>query len=207
MTLFVLRRILRNITLGVVNGKQIPPLIELIVYFAKPWGRVSHLYLCGIVVVRAAIPRLHEMRLHPLRPCLQGNVAHQSGDRHPRPHCTSVDVWLTFVLRLAPSENDLKAERPVRDCRDSNRQGVNILALVFLMRVRKLFPYPTFEVRNVARQVHAKAFNRASVNPAFANPAKGYAAAANGAASKATFSVLADGAALFEALPALKHVL
>jgi hypothetical protein len=58
-----------------------------------------------------------------------------------------VRLSFSFTTR----EDDLKAEASVRYCRDSNCQAVYVFAVILAVRMSKLFPNPTFEVRNVAR--------------------------------------------------------
>jgi hypothetical protein len=90
------------------------------------------------------------MSLHPLRPLLKGDVTHKSSDRHTSPHGPAMDVWLTSIIRLAPSKDDLKTKAPIRDRRDSDSQRMYILPVIFLMPICKLFSNPALKVRNVA---------------------------------------------------------
>ena len=92
------------------------------------------------------------MRLHPLWPLLKGDVTHKGSDGHPGPHSPTEDVFLFF----ASSEDDLKTKASIRDGRDCDCQRMNILPVVVLMPIGKLFPDPALEVRNVARQVHIR---------------------------------------------------
>jgi hypothetical protein len=57
-------------------------------------------------------------------------------------------VRLSFSLTTR--EDDLKTKAPVRYCRDSNCQAVYVLSVVVAVRMSKLFPDPTLEIRNVA---------------------------------------------------------
>jgi hypothetical protein len=57
-------------------------------------------------------------------------------------------VRLSFSLTTR--EDDLKTKASVRYCRDSNCQAVYVLAVVVVVRISKLFPYPTLKVRNIA---------------------------------------------------------
>jgi hypothetical protein len=51
--------------------------------------------------------------------------------RHTSPHSPTMDVWLTSIIRLASSKDDLKTKAPIRDRRDSDSQRMYILPVIF----------------------------------------------------------------------------
>jgi len=91
------------------------------------------------------------MRLHALRPLLQRDVTHKSSNGHSCPHGPTVNILLTAVISLAPSEDDLKAEASVRYGRDSDCQTVYVFTVVVVVRIGELFANPAFKVGDVAR--------------------------------------------------------
>jgi hypothetical protein len=62
-------------------------------------------------------------------------------------------VYVFLTLGLKARKNHLKAQAAVWDGRHCNRQTMNVLTLVFLVSIRKLFAHPAFEIRDVAGQV------------------------------------------------------
>jgi hypothetical protein len=65
-----------------------------------------------------------------------------------------VDIGLTSVVGFTPSKDQLKRQAPIRHRSDCNSERVNILSVVVLVAVGKLFSYPTLKVWNVAYKIH-----------------------------------------------------
>ena len=164
----MLRWVFCNLTLSIIYCEQIPPRVKLIVNFAQPRGRLRSLKLNNTVVVRTTVPRLRQMGLHTFRPLLKRYVPNQSGNRHPCPHRTAMNVGLTPIVCFTPRKNDLETKTPIRNSRDSHCQRMHILSMIILVPISELFPHPAFKIRNVARQVHQHIFPR--VLPRWAMP-------------------------------------
>ena len=149
MALFMLGGVFSDIALSVVNRKQVPSNMKLVINLAQPRRRLRPSDLNDSVIIRATVPGLRQMCLHALRPLFQRYVTHKRSDRHTRPHSPAMRVWLSFSLTTR--EDDLKAEASVRYGRNSNCQTVDVFSVVVVVRIGELFSNPAFEVWNVAR--------------------------------------------------------
>ena len=154
MGLLVLRRVFGNLALGVIYREQVAALEKLIVDLAHPLGRFSPVDGDDAVVVGAAVPRLHKVRFHALGPLFQRYVTNQRSNRHTCPHRTAMHVGLATVVGLAPCEDQLKRQTPIRHRGNRNSQRMDVLAVVVLVAVGELFSHPTLEVWDVAYKIH-----------------------------------------------------
>jgi hypothetical protein len=63
-------------------------------------------------------------------------------------------IRLATVVRFAPGKDQLERQTPVGHRGDRNSKGVNVLAVVTLVTVSKIFSDPALKIRNVAYKIH-----------------------------------------------------